>query len=117
MIAMIHGVIEIQSIRKGLTDQEILERETASFEVELSHIDVEGIWQKDGIRVKPNNQFRVSTNGHVHGLTLSSLTLEDTGSIVFSAEGVRTTARLTVKGNRWISFVVSTVSSIIIYKW
>ncbi|XP_019712126.1 obscurin-like protein 1a [Hippocampus comes] len=85
------------SIRKGLIDQEILERETASFEVELSHIDVEGIWQKDGIRVKPNNQFRVSTNGRVHGLTLSSLTLEDTGTIVFSAEGVRTTARLTVK--------------------
>ncbi|XP_017282419.1 obscurin-like protein 1a isoform X2 [Kryptolebias marmoratus] len=85
------------SIRKGLTDQETFERETASFEVELSHTDVEGIWQKDGIRVKPNNQFRVSTNGLVHGLTLSNLTLEDTGTIVFSAEGARTTARLTVK--------------------
>uniref|UniRef100_UPI0037E7F21D obscurin-like protein 1a n=1 Tax=Semicossyphus pulcher TaxID=241346 RepID=UPI0037E7F21D len=84
-------------IRKGLTDQETFERETASFEVELSHTDVEGIWQKDGIRVKPNNQWRVSTNGLVHGLTLSNLTLEDTGTIVFSAEGVRTTARLTVK--------------------
>ncbi|KAM9334348.1 obscurin-like protein 1a [Symphorus nematophorus] len=85
------------SIRKGLTDQETFERETASFEVELSHTDVEGIWQKDGIRVKPNNQWRVSTNGLVHGLTLSNLTLEDTGTIVFSAEGVRTTARLTIK--------------------
>uniref|UniRef100_A0A3B4VJT8 Obscurin like cytoskeletal adaptor 1a n=1 Tax=Seriola dumerili TaxID=41447 RepID=A0A3B4VJT8_SERDU len=85
------------SIRKGLTDQETFERETASFEVELSHTDVEGIWQKDGIRVKPNNQWRVSTNGQVHSLTLSNLTLEDTGTIVFSAEGVRTIARLTIK--------------------
>ncbi|XP_034533753.1 obscurin-like protein 1a [Notolabrus celidotus] len=85
------------SIRRGLSDQDTFERETASFEVELSHTDVEGIWQKDGIRVKPNNQFRVSTNGLVHGLTLSNLTLEDTGTIVFSAEGVRTTARLTIK--------------------
>ncbi|XP_077458976.1 obscurin-like protein 1a [Stigmatopora argus] len=85
------------SIRKGLTDQEALERETASFEVELSHTDVEGNWQKDGIRIKPNNQFRVSTNGPVHGLTLSNLTLEDTGTIAFSAEGVRTSARLTIK--------------------
>lgn len=67
--------------------------------MELSHTDVEGIWQKDGIRVKPNHQWRVSTNGRVHSLTLSNLTLEDTGSIVFSAEGVRTTARLTVRGN------------------
>ncbi|XP_056156999.1 obscurin-like protein 1a [Lampris incognitus] len=85
------------SIRKGLSDQETFERETASFEVEVSHADVEGVWQKDGIRVKPNNQWRVSTNGLVHGLTLSNLTLEDTGTIIFSAEGVRTTARLTVK--------------------
>uniref|UniRef100_A0A3B5MSE5 Obscurin like cytoskeletal adaptor 1a n=1 Tax=Xiphophorus couchianus TaxID=32473 RepID=A0A3B5MSE5_9TELE len=85
------------SICKGLTDQETFERETASFEVELSHIDVEGIWQKDGIRVKPNNQFRVSINGLVHSLTLTNLTLEDTGTIVFSAEGARSTARLTIK--------------------
>ncbi|XP_077574245.1 obscurin-like protein 1a [Stigmatopora nigra] len=85
------------SIRKGLTDQEALERETTSFEVELSHTDVEGNWQKDGIRIKPNNQFRVSTNGRVHGLTLSNLTLEDTCTIAFSAEGVRTSARLTIK--------------------
>ncbi|XP_041834263.1 obscurin-like protein 1a [Melanotaenia boesemani] len=85
------------TIRKGLTDQETFERETASFEVELSHTDVEGTWQKDGIRVKPSNQWRVSANGRVHGLTLSNLTVEDTGTIIFSAEGVRTTARLTVK--------------------
>ncbi|KAG7271277.1 hypothetical protein CRUP_003229 [Coryphaenoides rupestris] len=85
------------SVRKGLGDQETFERETASFEVELSHADVEGVWQKDGIRVKPNNQWRVSANGLVHGLTLSNLTLEDTGTIVFSAEGVRTSARLAVK--------------------
>lgn len=89
------------SIRKALTDQETFERETASFEVELSYPDVEGVWQKDGIRVKPNNQWRVSTNGRVHSLTLSNLTLEDTGSIVFSAEGVRTSARLTVRGKSW----------------
>ncbi|KAM6893707.1 obscurin-like protein 1a [Xenentodon cancila] len=85
------------SIRRGITDQETFERDTASFELELSHADVEGVWQKDGIRLKPNNQWRVSTNGRVHGLTLSNLTIEDTGTIIFSAEGVRTTARLTVK--------------------
>lgn len=88
------------SIRRNLSDQETLERETASFEVELSHTDVEGVWHKDGLRVKPTGQVRVSTNGRVHGLTLSNLSLEDTGTIAFSAEGVRTTARLTVKGRK-----------------
>lgn len=88
------------SIRRNLSDQETLERETASFEVELSHADVEGVWHKDGLRVKSSGQMRVSANGRVHGLTLSNLSLEDTGTIAFSAEGVRTTARLTVKGRK-----------------
>ncbi|XP_017571264.1 obscurin-like protein 1a isoform X2 [Pygocentrus nattereri] len=85
------------TIRKGLMDIETFERETASFEVELSHADVEGVWQKDGLRVKPNNTFRTSANGCVHSLTLTNLTLEDTGTITFSAEGLRTSARLVVK--------------------
>ncbi|KAI4883548.1 hypothetical protein NFI96_026922, partial [Prochilodus magdalenae] len=85
------------SICKGLMDTETFERETASFEVELSHANVEGVWQKDGLRVKPNNNFRVSTNGCVHGLTLTNLTLEDTGTITFSAEGLRISAQLLVK--------------------
>ncbi|XP_049335820.1 obscurin-like protein 1a isoform X2 [Astyanax mexicanus] len=85
------------SVRKGLQDVETFERETASFEVELSHAEVEGVWQKDGLRIKPNNTFRVSTNGSVHGLTLTNLTLEDTGTITFTAEGLRSTARLNVK--------------------
>uniref|UniRef100_A0A8C6TYE0 Obscurin like cytoskeletal adaptor 1a n=1 Tax=Neogobius melanostomus TaxID=47308 RepID=A0A8C6TYE0_9GOBI len=95
------------TITRGLTDQETLERETASFEIELSHADVDGSWQKDGIRVKPNNQFMVSRNGRVHGLTLSNLTLEDTGTIVFTAEGVRTSARLTIKGTGRVMDLVS----------
>ncbi|MGH0147656.1 UNVERIFIED_CONTAM: hypothetical protein FKN15_031525 [Acipenser sinensis] len=85
------------SIKKGLTDTETLERETASFEVEVSHVDVQGVWQKDGIRIKPNKNWRVSTHGRVHALTLSNLTLEDSGTVTFSAESVRTSARLTVK--------------------
>ncbi|KAM6945398.1 obscurin-like protein 1a [Aplochiton taeniatus] len=85
------------AVRKPLCDTETFEKEAASFEVELSHTDVEGVWQKDGLRLKPNNQWRVSTNGRVHGLTLSNLSVEDTGTIVFSAEGLRTSARLTVK--------------------
>ncbi|XP_036426457.1 obscurin-like protein 1a isoform X2 [Colossoma macropomum] len=85
------------TICKGLMDIETFERETASFELELSHADVEGVWQKDGLRVKPNNTIWVSANGCVHSLTLTNLTLEDTGTIAFSADGLRTSARLVVK--------------------
>ncbi|XP_062390117.1 obscurin-like protein 1 isoform X1 [Sardina pilchardus] len=84
-------------IRKGLNEVQTFERETASFEVELSHNNVEAVWQKDGIRLKPGTRWRMSSKGRVHGLTISSLTLEDTGTYSLSAENARSSARLTVK--------------------
>ncbi|XP_036425803.1 obscurin-like protein 1 isoform X8 [Colossoma macropomum] len=84
-------------IRKGLSEVQTFERETASFEVELSHSNVEGAWQKDGSRLKNNNHWRMTAKGHVHSLTISNLSLEDTGTYTFSAENVRSSARLIVK--------------------
>ncbi|KAL2081273.1 hypothetical protein ACEWY4_023126 [Coilia grayii] len=84
-------------IRKGLSEIQTFERETASFEVELSHCNVEGAWQKDGVPLKQSSRWRMSCKGRVHGLTISSLTLEDTGTYTFSTENARTAARLTVK--------------------
>ncbi|XP_057192720.1 obscurin-like protein 1 isoform X12 [Triplophysa rosa] len=84
-------------IRKGLTEIQTYERETASFEVELSHSNVEALWQKDGHDLKSNNHFRMTAKGRVHSLTISNLTLDDTGSYTFSVENVRSSARLIVK--------------------
>ncbi|XP_060945032.1 obscurin-like protein 1 [Limanda limanda] len=85
------------SIKKGLSDITTTERETASFEVELSHPDVPGAWMRNGIKLKPTNHFRTSAKGHVHSLSISHLSVEDTGSFVFSVDNLKTTARLVVK--------------------
>ncbi|XP_047670561.1 obscurin-like protein 1 isoform X3 [Tachysurus fulvidraco] len=84
-------------IRKGLSEIQTFERETASFEVELTHSNVEGMWLKDGNRLKSNNHWRMTTNGHVHSLTIVNLSLEDTGTYTFSTENARSSARLTIK--------------------
>ncbi|KAF4087196.1 hypothetical protein AMELA_G00092870 [Ameiurus melas] len=84
-------------IRKGLSDIQTFERETASFEVELTHTNVEGMWLKDGNRLKGNNHWRMTTKGRVHSLTMSNLSLEDTGTYTFSTENARSSARLAVK--------------------
>ncbi|XP_055486297.1 obscurin-like protein 1 [Leucoraja erinacea] len=86
------------TLRKALVDVDAVEQEAASFQVELSHPDVEGQWIKDGVRVKPCPSRRVSVAGTVHGLTLSPLTLDDTGTIAFQTDGIRCSARLT---NDW----------------
>ncbi|XP_072117142.1 obscurin-like protein 1a isoform X1 [Mobula birostris] len=85
------------SLRKSLVDLDTFEKEAATFHVELSHPDVEGVWIKDGIRVKPCSKRRVSVEGTQHSLTLSDLTLEDTGTIAFQSNNIRCSARLTVR--------------------
>ncbi|XP_052462734.1 obscurin-like protein 1 isoform X6 [Carassius gibelio] len=84
-------------IWKGLTQIQTYERETASFEVELSHSNVEGVWQKDGHILKNNNRLRMTAKGREHSLTISNLTLDDTGSYIFSVDTIRSIARLDVK--------------------
>ncbi|XP_029385917.1 obscurin-like protein 1 [Echeneis naucrates] len=85
------------TIQRGLTDIKTTERETASFEVELSHPNVPGTWMRNGIQLKPTNHFRMSAKGQVHSLTISNLSVEDTGTFTFSVENLKTVARLVVK--------------------
>ncbi|XP_069554986.1 obscurin isoform X9 [Brachyistius frenatus] len=85
------------TIKRELMDIKTTEREMASFEVELSHPNVPGTWIRNGIQLKPTNHFRMSAKGQVHSLTICNLSVEDTGTFVFSVENLKTTARLVVK--------------------
>nr|XP_046260553.1 obscurin-like protein 1 isoform X7 [Scatophagus argus] len=85
------------TIKRGLTDVKTTERETASFEVELSHPHVTGTWMRNGIQLKPTNHFRMSAKGQVHSLTITNLSVEDTGTFMFCVENLKTSARLVVK--------------------
>ncbi|KAK2839512.1 hypothetical protein Q5P01_013252 [Channa striata] len=85
------------TIKRGLTDIKTTERETASFEVELSHPNVPGTWIRNGIQLKPTNHFRMAAKGQVHSLTISNLSVEDTGTFMFCVEKLKTSARLVVK--------------------
>lgn len=85
---------------KGLQPLEVAEKGTVTFEVEVSHEDVEGTWQKDGVRLKPAPNVSFGVLGKKHSLTLSSVALEDAGLISFKAEGINSSGRLTVTGTR-----------------
>ncbi|KAK0147315.1 Obscurin [Merluccius polli] len=85
------------TIKTGLNDIRTTERETASFEVVLSHADVPGSWLRNGVQLKPTNHWRISAKGHVHSLTVSNLAVDDTGSFTFCVENLKSTARLVVR--------------------
>ncbi|KAM9010293.1 obscurin-like protein 1 isoform 8-T8 [Ara ararauna] len=85
------------SIKTPLADVETFEKEAATFHLELSHPGVPGVWTRDGIRVKPSNTCQISTTGCGHSLTLERLSLEDSGTVTFTADTLRCSARLLVR--------------------
>ncbi|XP_009948074.1 PREDICTED: obscurin-like protein 1, partial [Leptosomus discolor] len=85
------------SIQMPLADVETFEKETATFHLELSHPSVPGVWTRDGIRVKPTSTCRISATGCGHSLTLEGLTLEDSGTVTFTTDTLRCSARLLVR--------------------
>lgn len=88
------------TVKKPLSDVETFEKESVTFELELSHANVSGVWTRNGIRVKPSSTCRVSATGHSHSLTLLGLTLDDSGTVAFTGDTVRSSARLIVRGTR-----------------
>ncbi|XP_042694252.1 obscurin-like protein 1 [Centrocercus urophasianus] len=85
------------SIRRPLADVETFEKQTATFLLELSHAGVPGVWTRGGVLVKPSATCRVSATGCTHSLTLEGLALEDSGTITFTADNLRCSARLLVR--------------------
>ncbi|NWS39282.1 OBSCN protein, partial [Probosciger aterrimus] len=85
------------SIQTPLADVETFEKEAATFHLELSQPGVPGVWTRDGIRVKPSSTCQISTTGCGHSLTLERLSLEDSGTITFTADTLRCSARLLVR--------------------
>ncbi|XP_053324277.1 obscurin [Spea bombifrons] len=91
--------VEMRQVKivKGLRDAEVCEKESATFEVELSHEEVEGWWVKDGIKMKPSDKCKITAKGKTHGLSLSALEQDDSGQVSFKSEGIHTSAKLIVK--------------------
>ncbi|KAM9719631.1 obscurin isoform 6-T7 [Menidia menidia] len=90
--------VEMRKIQvlKGLSETKVHETETVTLEVELSQADAEGSWTRDGAKLKPGTNCRVTALGKKHALTLSNLKREDAGTIAFQAEGIHTSGKLIV---------------------
>ncbi|XP_043440422.1 obscurin isoform X37 [Prionailurus bengalensis] len=90
--------VEMRQVRlvRGLQAVEVWEQGTATMDVELSHDNVEGSWTRDSVRLQPGSMCQLAVQGPIHTLILSGLRPQDSGLIAFKAEGVHTSARLTV---------------------
>lgn len=96
--ALLPPLVKKIQVIKSFTETKAHETETVTLEVELSQADVEGTWTRDGHRLKSGGSCRITALGKKHSLTLSSLKMEDAGTIAFQAEGIHVSAKLIVTG-------------------
>ncbi|KAM9459448.1 obscurin-like isoform 12-T12 [Salvelinus alpinus] len=90
-------VQKIEVVKGLLAEVKANEKETVTLEVELSQSDVEGSWTRSGAKLKAGSNCRITALGKKHALTLSQLKMEDAGTIVFQAEGVKSSGKLIVE--------------------
>ncbi|XP_066263583.1 obscurin-like [Branchiostoma lanceolatum] len=84
-------------IVKGLEDQEIWEKQMATYEVELNKPDMNVFWFRENVRIVPNDEIEVRSKGNVYTLVLHKRKLTDAGEIRFSVGELASTAQLIVK--------------------
>lgn len=81
-----------------LEDVTITEGGSATFQLELSQEAVAGEWARGGVRLQPGPRCHIHTEGRTHRLVLRDLGLADSGCVSFTADTLRSAARLTVRG-------------------
>ncbi|KAF4796886.1 obscurin like 1 [Turdus rufiventris] len=87
-------VVEIIMELQSLT---VLEGEDATFKCLVSPEDVAVTWQLNGQPVVPSERVLVTRSGLCHSLTLRECQTGDAGTVTANAEGLVSTARLSVQ--------------------
>ena len=86
--------------KKPLSDVQSFEKEGATLECELSKPDKSVKWMKNGKPVRETNKIKIVTDGPVHKLILSDVTLKEEGKYTCVSDDVSTSATLTVGGKK-----------------
>lgn len=86
---------------KALEDVEVSECQSCSFEVTLNLAYVKGTWTRDGMQLKSKPSCQISTHGKKHSLILKRVALVDAGLFAFQADGIQTSGRLSVRGEKF----------------
>ena len=81
----------------SLEDCSAFERDSFTFEVEISHVNMEGEWFKDGQKVSSGKNTDLDVKGTAHLLTINDCSKSDAGQYKFVVEGKSCECAFTVK--------------------
>lgn len=84
---------------KPLSNLDITEKESATFECEVSKPDLPAVWYQNGSEITSDwDRFTTTVEGSVHKLVISPAQLGDTNKYRCVIAGKKTSAKLTVTG-------------------
>lgn len=101
-VCMFHSTVKEVYIVSGLKAIDVFVGEWATFSCQLSgRIAGKVQWWLDGTLLENSPFSEIGLNrGHIHTLTLKNLATDDSGTVMFKAGSVVSTAKLLVKGIR-----------------
>ena len=87
---------------KPMSDVEVTEKETATFECEVSKPKQSATWYQAGGKIEPGvgdwSRFRTENDGKIHRLIIESAQMDDAEKYSCNIKDKKTSAKLTVKG-------------------
>lgn len=98
MIYSIYFVELAPEFVRPLTDQSIIEGQTATFECELNIDGATVKWFHEGFEVNEDDRYQVLVKGRVHKLVVKDAVMPDAGEVIAKVEDKSTHAFLTVMG-------------------
>ena len=110
--------IPVDTIR-GLSNLEIYEKQSATFECEFNKANLEAKWFQAGDHITPDwIRFKPEVDGKVHRLHISEAEMDDAAKYSCRANGKKTSGTLTVKGSHLLPIsacIRQVINSLAIY--
>lgn len=83
---------------KPLEDEEVAEKQTATFVCALSKPRMKVVWYKDDQKIKENDRVQFAQEGKIYKLIINNAQIEDRGTYKIKFEEAESSAQLSVKG-------------------
>ncbi len=95
-----HFVESQLKVVAGLEDQVTTEKQSATFQCQLSKPKCNIKWYKNGKELKPNDKHQLLVEGDKYKITIMNCTTDDPGKYTLKCGGVESSAQLTVKSKQ-----------------
>nr|XP_046259560.1 titin-like isoform X2 [Scatophagus argus] len=91
-----HLIVESLRVTKPLKSVAVPETQVATFECEVSHLNVPSTWLKDGVEIEMSEKFSIVVQGKLHQLKIMSTSRDDSAEYTFVCGNDHVSATLTV---------------------